>query len=489
MPRKNLALEVALVVLALLGAFIVQAVISQTKPPRMPELGGQEKGGGEEQTVVASETLVVENSEDQNHAIPAAFSKHLSSLGTIPDWSVLDNYQYTVTKSDFVRLMTDVYSVGDYWKEWFKVEDDHVMVRMSAEDETKEYKLSFMNEVVEAKAKRYWRAKKEIEIPEGTKPLLGVRIAIDPGHIGGDFASVEQRRFVLNEATPPIQEGNMTLIVAEQLVDQLEMLGAQVTLVRSSNQPVNPFRPEDYYAYAKSKLQVFKSAVTEASVKREAQKLFYRNGEIRERARIINEQIRPDIVLCLHFNADPQPDPLNPILIENEHFHMILNGAYTKSEMAHDDERFKCLLKVVQGNHEEEAKLAAAAAKSLAEATGLAAYQYAPNSSRAVNVAGNPYLWGRNLIANRLFDCPVLYYEPYLMNGKDSFERMQVGDYEGLRFINGKLRFSIYREYVQAVTRGLVDYYSAAEKAEVPAEAEDDSALSLEEESDMLGIK
>ena len=147
---------------------------------------------------------------------------------------------------------------------------------------------------------------------------------------------------------------------------------------------------------------------------------------------------------------------------------MILNGAYTQRELAHDDERFQCVLKILQGNHAEESKLAAAAAASFHAESGLVAYQYEPNSSRAVNVNGNPYLWGRNLMANRLYDCPVLYFEPYLMNGKDSYTRMQLGDYAGLGFVNGKLRPSIYREYVNAVTKGLVDYYTATEVAETP---------------------
>ena len=84
---------------------------------------------------------------------------------------------------------------------------------------------------------------------------------------------------------------------------------------------------------------------------------------------------------------------------------------------------------------------------------------------------GNPYLWGRNLIANRLYDCPVLYFEPYLMNGKDSYARMQIGDYAALGFVNGRLRPSIYREYDNAVTKGLVDYYTAEEVVEKSTKA------------------
>ena len=95
----------------------------------------------------------------------------------------------------------------------------------------------------------------------------------------------------------------------------------------------------------------------------------------------------------------------------------------------------------------------------MAEHTGLPPYEYEPNSRRALNVDGNPYLWARNLAANRSFDCPVIFCEPYLMNGADSHTRIQAGDYEGLRYVNGLLRPSIFREYVNFLADGLVDYY------------------------------
>jgi|GEM_PF-132623 N-acetylmuramoyl-L-alanine amidase len=470
MPRKNIALEISLVVSALIGAFIVQAVVSQTKPPKMPEFETSNRAE-ETSEIVAGDTVEISESEQPSNTIPVKYDEHQSALGHAPQWESLDAYQYTVSRAEFIDLMSNVYSVGPYWKDWFTLEAEHVLIKTHGSDLSKTYKLAFKNEVVEAKPKKFWRSKVELGESSESAPLLGLRIAIDPGHIGGDYAGIEQRRFILKDGVPPVQEGNMTLTVAELLIDQLESLGATVHLVRDKNSPANPFRPQDYYAYAESKLVANKSAVTEQSVKREAEKLFYRNGEIRARAELVNQELKPDIVLCLHFNAGAQPDPESPQLYEEEHFHMILNGAYTQSELAHDDERYQCVLKILQGNHAEEAKLTAAAAARFHAESGLPAYQYEPNSSRAVNIDGNPFLWGRNLMANRLYDCPVLFFEPYLMNGKDSYTRMQVGDYSALGFVNGKLRPSIYREYVNAVTKGLVDYYTAKEVVEKAPEA------------------
>ena len=48
------------------------------------------------------------------------------------------------------------------------------------------------------------------------------------------------------------------------------------------------------------------------------------------------------------------------------------------------------------------------------------------------------------------------------MNSNDAFARIQAGDYEGVRAINGVERKSIYREYADSVIDGLVEYYSKA---------------------------
>lgn len=460
-PRRNLALEISLVTLALAGAFVFQMVVSHTKQPKLPEFE-------EEEAVVtlSNEVPNLLKIEDESEVPalkkPKDYDVSLSDLGEEPDWSVLDNYQHCLSKQECEHLLNDVYSVAGGWRQWFTIEEDHLAISTGENADDKErYQLFFRKHDKEALPVRYWRPRTEQEeVNDIDRPLLGLRIAIDPGHIGGNFAAIEGRRFVKSEGTPPVQEGNLSMTVANLLLEQLEALGATVTLVRERNEPVNPFREEDYFHYAKAKMEYTKALLTPDSRRRTASKLFYRNGEIRARARLVNYAIKPDLVLCIHFNAAPQPPEGEPQLLGKEHFHLILNGAYTADELAHRDERYKLVLKMVQGVHEEEAALATAAADSFMRNAGLPPYSYQANSSRAVNIKGNPYLWGRNLLANRLYDCPVLFYEPYLMNGKDSYGRIQLGDYDGLRYVNGLLRPSIFREYVNAVTEGLVDYYT-----------------------------
>jgi hypothetical protein len=46
------------------------------------------------------------------------------------------------------------------------------------------------------------------------------------------------------------------------------------------------------------------------------------------------------------------------------------------------------------------------------------------------------------------------------MNSRDAFARIQAGDYEGTRNVNGSERKSIFREYADSVADGLIEYYS-----------------------------
>ncbi len=87
-----------------------------------------------------------------------------------------------------------------------------------------------------------------------------------------------------------------------------------------------------------------------------------------------------------------------------------------------------------------------------------------------MRTAENPYVWARNLLANRLYHAPVVFLEPYVMNSEVIWERVQAGDYEGEQMLGGEMRRSIYREYADAVVEGLRDYYSKA-RAPQPAPA------------------
>jgi len=101
------------------------------------------------------------------------------------------------------------------------------------------------------------------------------------------------------------------------------------------------------------------------------------------------------------------------------------------------------------GITEEEQRLGTIVAQSMASALALPPFIYHQNN--AVRVNGSPYVWARNLLANRLYRCPVVFLEPYVMNSREIWERVQAGDYADERIVAGSLRPSLVREYADAV--------------------------------------
>jgi len=381
----------------------------------------------------------------------------LSVLGEIPDWSKLERFQDTITRADFENLLTTVFTTGDGWKNSIEIHDDGARIVTGADAASGVFFLRFSAQGTEKKPPRHWKTAAELPPAPKDKPLLGLRIAIDPGHIGGKWAQVEERWFKTGDGAV-ICEGDMTLLVAKLLKPQLEALGATVSLVRDRNEPVTALRPDSLLDFARKSDP---SVNQPEDLRKLAERLFYRTAEIRARAKLVNSTLKPDLVLCLHFNADPWGSPDQPALVKRSHLHLLVNGAYTNEEVSLADQRFSMLEKLLDRTHEEEVRVGTSVADVFASASGLPPYTYPEGSANARPVNGNPYLWARNLLANRLYACPVIFMEPYVMNSTLDSPRLAAGDYDGTRKINGRFLPSIFREYADALSRGVAGYYAA----------------------------
>ncbi len=380
----------------------------------------------------------------------------LSALAEMPDWKELEAFQNTITRADFERLLTTVFTTGTGWKAYLEIDDREARIRTGDPHTSEIFHLNFATPGHAVAPPRPWRPAAELAPAPSTKPLSGMRIAIDPGHIGGAWAKIEERWFVTGEGKP-IREGNLTLTVAQLLKPRLAALGATVSLIRAHNAPVTPWRPESLLAVAGDSSA---SGTSPAARQRLAARLFYRTAEIRARAQLVNHSLKPDLVLCLHFNADSWGDPDHPTLVNRHHLHLLLNGAYSDEEVALADQRFEMLKKLLRRTHEEESLVGASVADTFAARSGLPAFSYSAAAGNALPVNGHPYLWARNLLANRLYDCPVIFMEPYVMNSNLDYPRLAAGDYDGLRKINGQARPSIFREYADALSQALARHYA-----------------------------
>lgn len=402
----------------------------------------------------------------------------LSPLVDPPRWEALDRFQGTITQGEFTYLLESVFAPRLTYRATINMGKGFALIKKYPKSPkwNTNYRLNFRSGELppaETKELRYWRTRKELLSAQekGDAPLKGVRILLDPGHLGGEWAKMEERWFQL-DGGKPVAEGDMTLSVARHIRKRLEKLGATVLMTRDSSQPVTPERPDtlenEAMKYLKEQLGAtspqlgFKGATDPkrmTSIRWWSELLFYRSSEIRWRGRRVNEEIKPDMALCIHFNAESWGDPAHPRLTKVNHVHILINGTYLQNELEKDDQRYEMLLKLLNRSYYEEVGLAKAMGNSFKKATGLRPYTYfTPNASSVEDT--EHYVWSRNLLANRLYECPTVFLEPYVMNGTDVYERIQAGDYEGVKMIGGKERKSLFREYADAVVEGVKHYYA-----------------------------
>lgn len=400
----------------------------------------------------------------------ASAADNLGVLGSKPKWSVLENYQDTITHDEFAHLISDVYCTHGFAPDLIKIDNDAAQILTNRESHNV-FTLQFAPDAnSRTRVPRPWQPAKSLPPAKAAKPLAGLRVALDPGHLGGKWAKMEERWFKVGD-TKPVTEGDLTLRVSRMLAPRLRKLGATVLFVRNSIQPITSKRSGDFKELARKILinnglpqprpDVLdpKDPEKEKTIRWQSEMLFYRYSEIRRRAVLVNNKLHPDLVLCLHFNAEGWGDPSNPTLIDNNHLHLLVNGSYLQDELDLDDERFEMIRRLLSRAYDEELTIADTVATSMAKATGLPAYQY-PTTLTTTKVGSSGYVYARNLLATRLYRCPVVYCEPYVMNSKDGFARIQAGDYDGTKEINGVARKSIFREYADSVAEGLAEYYS-----------------------------
>jgi N-acetylmuramoyl-L-alanine amidase len=369
----------------------------------------------------------------------------LTDLADPPDWSRLDSFQKSISKQEFLRQLNEVYCPRkSWWSPWIEIEENRARIRKKAGSDDW-YDLQFLesNETSNFSLSRF--------------QLSGSKILIDPGHIGGDFSEMEGRHFAIGD-DEPVKEGDLALSVALKLKSELQKKGAIVSLSREQNKPVSQKRPQDFKELAQtwfSRMEWLQKLSEEERSKRiqKRQELyFYRVSEIMVRSEIIRKS-QPDLVLCIHLNAAPWPDPDNKSLVTRNDYHVLVNGCYMGGEVAYDNQRLEMIWRLVNRWAGKERLIAEHMSQAFAQETGLPAFAYkGPNALKIGEVEG---VWARNLLANRIYEAPVVFLEPYIANSEEVYQRIQMVDSVDEEINKNQKGRSIVKEYVDAVLLGL----------------------------------
>lgn len=317
----------------------------------------------------------------------------------------------------------------------------------------------------------WWRTPEQVKAARKPTdlPLSGLHLALDPGHIGGAWAADEGRHFRISDADYAIREGELVLEVALLVRDSLAKLGAEVSLLRESCEPINP-KPYDAYLREAMNRRAMPEETSLASLADYALQLRQDiiqssviTGELLARARLVNQAIRPDALLSLHINAAPWPVGEDGTqlrqLVESNHVHVLIFGCMTEAEWSHSRQQQMLKTKLMNGSGPIEEDLADALGEAFEKFTGLKASEYAGRN--AIRLEGrSPYVWARNLLLLRSVECPVVLLEPYVANSHAAYPRLQDAlrrRVEGLEIAHD----DILKEYSDAVVFALLELYGS----------------------------
>lgn len=394
-----------------------------------------------------------------------------TTLRELPPWGSLNRHQHTITRAEFESRLP-LLSPSGAIHSWIEIDDLGVTVHQTPEKNSPRWRLLWHQPRHPASGPRppavpiSWNSLRPLTGASPDRPLAGLTICLDPGHIGGSWAEIEERSLVIGRY-PPIREGDMVLTVARHLEPLLTQAGARVVWARDQPEPVTPLRPRDLTWEA---VQTMATLDPRTLARLPAKNLlrthelrtnilFYRSAEISARAERVRA-LRPDFTLCIHYNAAPWGQFNKPRLFDANKLVVFVHGAYTPGELADEVQRFHLFRKLLENSSPLEIALASTIADAMAAGWNLPPENY-DSWNVAARAGSNPYVWARNLLANRLFDGPTIFIEGPYMNDRATFKRMQAGDYEGEKTIAGRSVRSIHREFADFIAQGVIGHFRA----------------------------
>jgi N-acetylmuramoyl-L-alanine amidase len=281
------------------------------------------------------------------------------------------------------------------------------------------------------------------------RPLAGLRIALDPGHMGGDDWDERTGKYVQDKNGRKLSEGVLALQISLLLEKRLTDLGAEVKITRRSLAPVTqvPFDSFDLRERALMDLresaqdswfkallatgqpghklfQAFDNSSRVKSLFSESQRwdYFILGYDLDARVDLIND-FKPDLTLIIHLDAGNipgNPTGVNPRAHDGTKVYV--PGAFFSYEFtSRTDRKFfgRHLLDVTAWN--DSVKLASSIAHHIHDGLGIGYDKTDPSNSLEIE----PGVQVRNLrVQRQLTSQATAYVECLFYNDPNEFEAL-----------------------------------------------------------------
>lgn len=340
---------------------------------------------------------------NKNYSILFLFLLFIQVAILSATYSDFDRYQNKFTKDEILTKIKHYLKKDDEISNYFVVTDNVFYLYSSPEDKIAnlpEYTLQLATEV-QAKPSN----------PQQT--LKGMRIAIDPGHFGGDLALMEQRwiymtpnTFSLFREEISFNEGTLTLLTAKVLRDLLEKEGAVVLLTKEKNgSGVYEKDFSSWFATFENTNQLSQS---------ESFRLYFNPLDLRARAKKIND-FTPDLTVIIHYNAH---NDRNFITGENipstMNYNMVfVPGSFCKNELKHAVDRYEFMRLLLTQDLEKSVQLSRAILKRFTKTLNVPPVDDSLDIKylKNVSIKVGKGVYARNLTLTRLVHGPLCYGE------------------------------------------------------------------------------
>ncbi len=357
------------------------------------------------------------------------------------DFHDFDSFQRTRSRAFLEQRITQILQKDPEIASYFEFSDSELSIFASPADKASrnpEYQITFGDlPLPERKALA----------PTTELPLLGARIAIDPGHFGGAMARTLEARYIDMKDKPGVEfdEGTLTLATALLLEKRFKEKGASVLLTREHleegglKESFTKWRSSSAFDEA---VEAKTLGIADPAKRTAAQKwwkeeatdaevfsMLYSSLDFVARAEKIN-QFDPHLTLVIHFNAaGGREKESGKNIASSDNYNMaFVPGSFMKGELADPRSRYEFVRLLVTDHLDESVEVggvlmrAALSNTSVSIASGMETS--APYLRKSCLPTCQPGVFARNLGMTRLVRSPIVYGEILCQDNVDECVRL-----------------------------------------------------------------
>jgi len=372
---------------------------------------------------------------------------HLFAFGAI-DFSDFDVFQGKWTKEEIEERLNLFLQKDENLTNYFSLSEEELLLYdapITQKERHVEYRLRLAS-----------KSKNKEKKKTKSKGLVGLKVAIDPGHFGGPYARLEERYIDIppsleRKESVQFDEGTLSFLTAMYLKILLEKEGAIVMITRDS--VGKGVYAEDFFDWLKKNPNLWWGEISLNSLFRK----YYNPLDLRARAAKINA-FTPDLTVVIHYNSHHVEEEYssNSCVTPNNYNLVFIPGAFCRNELAMEESRYEFLRLLVTEDVSNSLLLSSAILDRFVKHLDIPVVSKADGARYLDKVClkVDEGIYARNLALTRLIHGPVCYGETLIQNNIDECMNLSRQDF----VINGLLCSSRIKQVAEAYFEGIKEF-------------------------------